>query len=80
MHLNVFFSGNRIFQGQAAGIAVNENGRGLIVGMHHFLLATFLCYSNLFLTLSLDSLLLQTAIVENTSELFITETLQGTRE
>lgn len=32
----LFFSlsGNHIFQGQAAGIAVNENGRGMIVGMH----------------------------------------------
>lgn len=26
-------SGNHIFQGQAAGIAVNENGRGLITGV-----------------------------------------------
>lgn len=26
-------SGNHIFQGQAAGIAVNENGRGVITGV-----------------------------------------------
>lgn len=26
-------SGNYIFQGQAAGIAVNENGRGIITGI-----------------------------------------------
>lgn len=26
-------SGNHIFQGQAAGIAINENGRGMITGV-----------------------------------------------
>lgn len=28
-----FLSGNHIFQGQAAGIAINENGRGMITGV-----------------------------------------------
>lgn len=27
-----YFSGNHIFKGRAAGIAVNENGKGLITG------------------------------------------------
>lgn len=31
--LSYFFSGNHIFQGQAAGIAINENGRGMITGV-----------------------------------------------
>ncbi len=30
---SLYDSGNHIFQGLAAGIAVNENGRGLITGL-----------------------------------------------